>query len=119
MELPRLTPALARLMDAPAKAEDPEGQWEAQWAFLHEVLPEDYLAEAVGATYEEADVPAMGAAYLAVVAVYAQPVLEANRRAAEGSIHVLEELDLSKVYRTADAIRTIADASRRGFSAVR
>lgn len=118
MELPKLTPALARLMNGPADREG-EAQWEAQWEFLSEVLPHDYLAEAVGPTYDEADVPAMGALYLAVCAVYAQPVIEANRAAAEGSIHVLEELDLSKVYRVADAIRTISDASRRGFSAVR
>lgn len=119
VELPKLTPALARLMNAPAEAQG-DGVWEAQWEFLARVLPHDYLAGAVdGDELEDADVTALAALYVAVVAVYSQPVLEANARLANGTISQLDSVDLSKVYRVADAIKTISDASRRGFSAVR
>lgn len=106
-ELPKLTLALSRKMDAGDRVG--EARWRSMLTFLTEALPPDLLErELDGMRLEDVDLSALEATYAAVEAGYRADAVAASMR-------TLEALDLDRLVRVADAVGRM---DRQGFRRV-
>ncbi len=120
VELPKLTLALSRKMDAPNKATTSEDKWRSEYAFLSDAYDGDYLSGWLdGKTFDSIDLSRLDALYVGTVGIYMAPAIEAQRQQMAGSLRSLDDLDLDKVYKVADAVQAINSVGRQGFKAVR
>ncbi len=122
VELPKLTVALARKMNANKQATAPEDAWRCEYAFLRDCLPPECLSDALdGDTFEAIDLSALDALFAGVVRAYSAPALEAQAGRASD---VIGSLDMDKLGKVADLLRSVErmqqmQQPRKGFRAVR
>ena len=122
VELPKLTPALAKLMNAARGARDPDEAWRAEYAFLAAALPGEYIAGALdGERYEDVDLAALDVLYAGVVVAYTAPAREAQAGMAAAEMEQVAGIDLEKIGRLVDAVQKMQamSAPAKGFKAVR
>ena len=122
VELPKLTVALARKMNAHKQATAPEDAWRCEYAFLRDCLPHDCLADALdGETFETIDLSGLDALFLGVVRAYNAPAMAAQ---AGQAADLLGAIDMDKLGKVADLVRSVdrmrqMQQPRKGFRAVK
>lgn len=116
-ELPKMTRAFARKVEA-AKAEpDQEKKWKAQLGIVKECLGDSMGAVIGGETLDTCDVYLLESAFEDVLAAYEAPKREAQAARLE---ETLSSIDVDKLQRMADMLDSLSRVdSRQGFKNVK
>lgn len=118
VELPKLTAALARKMNAVRGAAGPEEAWRREHEFLREVLPADYLAAVLdGEAFEEIDLSELDRAFAGVVSAYTAPAAQAQAAQARTALEAIDGEVLDKIGGLVAAVERMQrmQAPRKGF----
>ena len=122
VELPKLTVALARKMNAHRQAGGPEEAWRAEYAFLREALPADVLAEELdGGSFEEVDLSALDALFAGVAGTYGAPALEAQAERYRAALSAIDSTQLERLSGLVQAVERMQQMQqpRKGFRVVK
>ena len=122
VELPKLTIAVARKMNAHQQAKAPEEAWRSEYEFLREALPSDVLADELGGkAFEGIDLSALDVLFTGVVIAYNAPALRAQAERTRSQIGMFDGTDFDKIANLVQAVERMQQMQkpRKGFRAVK
>lgn len=118
MDMPPYTIEVARLFDAPSRADGMEERYRAMFRAVSRVLGPAEMAEAVGsAEFEGCDLSELEAEFTRIRAEFERPRERAQEEAIDRVSQMLAKLDLDKLARVSELVS--GERTRQGFRRLR